>query len=144
MSVSDGFFRLTTESIRVLSNERQEYVAIGDVVNAHSARMRATSPTHTAKTAGAHLSLIKTDGDIPIQLEILRSSYDNVIASAEILSKTLKSSVRFSDAISILLFDFIAERETMRLAARLGLQGKSAEEYGIALAGSRDNSEDEL
>lgn len=143
MSVSDSLFRLTTESIRVLSNERHEYVAIGDVVNAHAARMRQTSPTHTPKTAGAHLAIIKTDGDIPIHIEIRRSSYEDVLASAEILSHVLATSVRFADAISVLLFDFIAERETMRLAARLGLRGKSAEEHGIALAGSRDSIEDE-
>lgn len=57
----------------------------------------------------------------------------------EELSQIISRALSNVDAISILLFDYIAEQESARLATRLGFYGDDAKNYRDILQSHREN-----
>ena len=119
LSISDHLFRLTTESIRLHSNETNRYQTLGNLVNERAAI--ATSEDHNCETIRQHLVTIPTKGDIKIHLSLSKTSAISLVEAKKRLGKKLGSHMTVGDAVSILLFDYIVELKATRVLERLGL-----------------------
>lgn len=129
LNISEHLFHLTTESLRLHSNETKRYQTLASLVNAraaHSCKMEE----HDPETIRDHLVTIPTKGDIRIYLSISRSSADSLVEAKKRLGDQLGSNLTVGDALSILLFDYVVERKATRVLERLGLdepKGKCGE-----------------
>jgi hypothetical protein len=131
LDVSDYLFRLTTESLRLLSNETKRYHSLTSMVNQLAGAGAADAiAQHDVETLRQHLSKIPTKGPIRIHLHITKTSADNLIEAKKRLAKELGSSLTVGDAISMLLFDFVVDQSASRLLSKLGVDeaGQSRDE----------------
>lgn len=119
LDISENFFRLTTESLRLHSNETRRYQTLASLINA-----RATAAPkleeHNPETIRSHLDTIPTKGEIRIYLNISKTSATNLGDAKKHLASVLGSSMTLGDALSILLFDYIVEQKASRVLQRLG------------------------
>lgn len=120
LDVSEHFFRLTTESLRLHSNETRRLQTLASLVNARAAQSKMTEMLDAA-TIRDHLVAIPTRGDIRINLRITRSSADTLAKAKERLTTMLGTSLTMGDALSVLLFDYVAEQKTSVVLQRLDL-----------------------
>jgi len=120
LDISEPLFRLTTESVRLHSNETRCHGTLGSLVNDW---ISADDPLgdRSPQTIRDHLSAIPTNGDIRINLTITKSSADNLAEVKERFGKSLGSSLSIGDTLSILLFHYVADQGTSRVLKRLGL-----------------------
>lgn len=126
LDVSEYLFRLTTESLRLLSNETKRYHSLTSLVNQLAGPGAADAiAQHDVETLRQHLSKIPTKGPIRIHLHITKTSADNLIEAKKRLAKELGSSLTVGDAISMLLFDFVVERSAAKLLSKLGVDDAS-------------------
>ena len=139
IDASEAFFRLTTESIRQFSNEHQLYASISDVIAARTALALEHSRYLDARMISAHLAAVESHGPVTIQLTFEEASVEMIDAMREELSQIISRALSNVDAISILLFDYIAEQESARLATRLGFYGDDAKNYRDILQSHREN-----
>ncbi len=122
LDVSEYLFRLTTESLRLLSNETRRYHSLTSMVNQLAGAGAADAiAQHDVETLRQHLNKIPTKGPIRIHLHITKTSADNLIDAKKRLAKELGSSLTVGDAISMLLFDFVVEQNASRLLSKLGI-----------------------
>lgn len=127
--VSEYFFRLTTECIRLHSNERQKYSVLNDVINARAGRALSVSAAHPPEYIKEHLRLIPSGGEIPVEIEILQSSADQINGGARSISAAIGSSVQFADALSVIMFDFMVEANRTEILTKIGLTSSDAAQY---------------
>ena len=80
-----------------------------------------------------HLRLIPANGDVELTLEVLETSAGTIEAAIPELERTLGSSVQFAEAVSLMLFDLVVERNATHLVTKLGLTSKEAKEYQVHL-----------
>lgn len=126
LDVSEYLFRLTTESLRLLSNETKRYHSLTSLVNQLAGPGAADAiAQHDVETLRQHLSKIPTKGPIRIHLHITKTSADNLIEAKKRLAKELGSSLTVGDAISMLLFDFVVEQSAAKLLSKLGVDDAS-------------------
>lgn len=122
LDVSEYLFRLTTESLRLLSNETKRYHSLTSMVNQLAGPGAAEAiAQHDVETLRQHLSKIPTKGPIRIHLHITKTSADNLIEAKKRLAKELGSSLTVGDAISMLLFDFVVDQSAAKLLSKLGV-----------------------
>jgi hypothetical protein len=127
LDVSEYLFRLTTESLRLLSNETKRYHSLTSMVNQLAGAGAADAiAQHDVETLRQHLSKIPTKGPIRIHLHITKTSADNLIEAKKRLAKELGSTLTVGDAISMLLFDFVVDQSASRLLSKLGLDETSS------------------
>ncbi|MAM37037.1 MAG: hypothetical protein CL949_00700 [Erythrobacter sp.] len=125
--VSEHFFRLTTESVRIRSNETRKYQTLGTLVNARTACAHCLE--HDPAVLRSHLDKIPTKGDIRIYLRVKASSADSLSEAQEMLAKRLGVSLSLGDTLSVLLFDYIVEQKALEVLGKLkeaGLDEPSA------------------
>ncbi|WP_404479061.1 hypothetical protein [Novosphingobium sp. BL-52-GroH] len=127
--VSEYYFRLTTECIRLHSNERKKYSALSDVINFRAERALSVSAAHPPEYIREHLRLIPSTGEIPVEIEILQSSSDKINNGAESISAAIGSSIQFSDALSVIMFDFMVEANRTEILTKIGLTSAEASQY---------------
>ncbi len=126
LDVSEYLFRLTTESLRLLSNETKRYHSLTSMVNQLAGPGAAEAiAQHDVETLRQHLSKIPTKGPIRIHLHITKTSADNLIEAKKRLAKELGSSLTVGDAISMLLFDFVVDQSAAKLFSKLGVDEAS-------------------
>lgn len=120
LDVSEHLFKLTTESVRLRSNQTKSHGTLADLVTD-----RVDSPKklddQSPETIREHLSAIPTNGDIRINLLITKSSADGLAELKRRMAEKLGSSLSLGDAISIILFNYIAEQKAADIMQRLGL-----------------------
>ena len=63
LKISETFFRLVTESIRLFSNKKKRLLSINDVVNDRSSSAAQIKDTYRPGSLKEHLRIIPTDGD---------------------------------------------------------------------------------
>ena len=119
--VSEHFFRLTTESVRIRSNETRKYQTLGTLVNARAGC--ANRIEHDPAVLRSHLDKIPTGGDIRIYLRVKASSAGSLAEAQEMLAKRLGTSLSLGDTLSVLLFDYIVEQKAMDVVAKLKERG---------------------
>jgi hypothetical protein len=120
LDISIDLFRLTTESLRLHSNETRQYQTLANLVNCR-AETKNCGEEHRPDTLRKHFHAIPTDGDIHISLDILKTSAESLDQTREHLCRKLGSDMTVGDALSVLLFDYVAERKAAEVLDRMGL-----------------------
>ena len=133
ISVSDHYFRLTTEGIRLLSNKHHSYYSLPMVIDERAERAYDIADSYDAEDMRNHLRIIASEGDVEIDFTILETSASTIEAAALSLGEALGQKVLLPDAVSLLLFDLIVERNATEVLTKLGLSASEAESYRVSL-----------
>jgi hypothetical protein len=120
LNISEHLFRLTTESLRLHSNETGRYQTLASLVNARAAACLSPDD-HNPETIRKHFGAIPTKGDIKIYLSISMTSAKHLSEAKRRLGQHIGSSMTVGDALSLLLFDYVVEQKATRVLQRLGL-----------------------
>lgn len=129
LDVSAYYFRLTSESIRLYSNLDYKHVTFSDVVNLRSETVDQIAIRYTSDDMKEHLRIIPTDGDKVLEFTILKTSADNIDDAVIMLEEALGSSVKFADALSLMLYDFVVEANSTEVLTKLGISADEARNY---------------
>lgn len=121
LDISEHLFKLTTESLRLRSNETRCYQTLESLL-ADRIGLPCILEDHAAETIREHLSAIPTKGDIRIDLTITRSSADSLDAVKRILSDGLGSEISLGDTLSIMLFHYVVGQKAAGVLRRIGLE----------------------
>ena len=133
ISVSDHYFRLTTESIRLMSNKHCSYYSLPMVINERAGRAADLADSYDAEDMRNHLRIISSEGGIQIDFAILETSASSIEAAAMALGEALGQTVLLTDAVSLMLFDLIVERNATEVLTKLGLTASEADSYRVSL-----------
>ncbi len=131
-TVSNGYFRLITECIRLYSNAILECATLADILDAKAANANEFHKEYEAESLRKHLAIIPTEGLIPIEVTILESSYDLIEGARPTLEEVVGDPVSFATAVSLILFDVLVEENTTELVTKLGLGMMEADAYKAA------------
>lgn len=133
ISVSDHYFRLTTESIRLMSNKHCAYYSLPMVIDERADRATDLVDSYDAEDMRNHLRIISSQGDIAIDFAIMETSARSIEAAAVALGEALGQQVLLPEAVSLMLFDLIVERNATEVLTKLGLTASEAESYRVSL-----------
>jgi hypothetical protein len=127
--VSEYYFRLTTECVRLHSNAIQGYSSLKDVIKERAPHANSASGNHPPEYIREHLRLIPTKGHIAVEVEILETNAEQINDAAKRISAAIGSSVEFADAISVIMFDFMVDANRTEVLTKLGLTSDEARSY---------------
>lgn len=120
IDISEPLFRLTTESLRLRSNETKCYQTLEDLVNSRVPGIENLDD-EDAQNLKRHLVTLPSDGPIRIHLSITETSADNLERIKQLLETRLATKVSVGDALSALLFDYVVEQKAASVLAKLDL-----------------------
>ena len=129
IDVSEYYFRMTTECIRLHSNLRHRYAALNDVVDDRVKFAEGACRNHPPSTLKEHLKLIPAKGNIPLEIEILETNAGKINDVALDLSSIIGTSVGFSEALSVIMFDFMVEANRTEVLTKIGFTSQEAARY---------------
>ena len=118
LDISEPLFRLTTEGIRLHSNETLHHRTLSELID-QRAPLTAKIKSHDKSTIKQHFTSIPSGGDIRIHLTISDSSAMNLDNAKELLGVVLDSEVSLADALSALLFDYVVEQKAARVLEKI-------------------------
>lgn len=122
LDVSEYLFRLTTESLRIHSNQTKRYESLANLVTSRATAGAAEAiEQHDVETLRQHLAKVPTKGPIRIYLRISKTSADSLAEATRRLEKHLGSELTVGDALSMLLFDYVVEQGTAKLMSKIGI-----------------------
>lgn len=122
LDVSEYLFRLTTESLRIHSNQTRRYQSLANLVNSRATAGAAGAiEQHDIETLRHHLEKVPTKGPIRIYLSISKTSAESLTEAKRRLEKHLGSALTVGDAISMLLFDYVVEQGAAKLMSKIGI-----------------------
>lgn len=139
LDISEHLFKLTTESLRLRSNETKRFQTLENLL-ADRMGLPCALEDHTPETIREHLSAVPTPGDIRIDLTITRSSADSLEAVKCLISEGLGSEITLGDALSIMLFHYVVGQKAARVLQRIGLE-KPQDRSGIAVISEGDDAD---
>lgn len=139
MEVSEYYFRLTTESVRLHSNRTSRHVSFGDVVNSRADCATSLPDRYESEDMKEHLRIIPSGGDKALQFCILETSAASIDDAIPELEKALGTSVKFADALSLVLYDLVVEANATEVLTKLGLTSEEAESYKVCLKRPKTN-----
>jgi hypothetical protein len=139
ISVSQHYFRLTTEGIRLFSNKHNQHCSFGRLIDERAERAVDLSERYEAQDLREHLRIIPTDGDVELEFTILETSADSIETAAAALGEAIGRSLLFPDAVSLMLFDLVVERNATEVLTKLGLTSSEAAAYRVALKRKETN-----
>lgn len=122
LDISEHLFNLTTESLRLRSNETRCYQTLESLLTDRIG-LPCVLEDHPPDTIRGHLSAIPTTGDIRIDLTITKSNADSLDAVKKLISEGLGSEITLGDTLSIMLFHYVVGQKAARVLERLGLEG---------------------
>ena len=120
LAISEPLFRLTTEGIRLRSNETHNHQSLSSLIadrTSHAERIG----DHDVTTLKEHLAVIPSDGSIQLTLNISSTSAESLDEVQKLLSRRLDSELTIVDALSLLLFDYVVEQKAARVMEKLDL-----------------------
>lgn len=129
MGVSEYLFRLATEAVRLYSNKVGAISSLDETVNGTADRVRTIVPDYGTAAIEEHFRIIPTEGSWPFSVTILDSNAPSYEAAAELLANALSKRTDVIDAVSLALYDLIAEQEVAQLAAKVGISAEAAADY---------------
>lgn len=141
LDISEHLFNLTTESLRLRSNETKRYQTLESLLSDRIG-LPCVLEDHAVETIREHLSTIPTTGNIRIDLTITKSSADSLDAVKQLISDGLGSEVTLGDTLSVMLFHYVVGQKAARVLQRIGLEC-SHDRMGIA-ATSKDVTADNV
>lgn len=121
LSISVELFKLTTESVRLHSNETLRYKSLAQLL---TNRIGQDQPAdgHDPAALREHLDSLPTQGTVRIHLNISRTSAQSLVEIKKRLSENIGDKLTVGDAISILLYDYLVERSATRVLSNLSLR----------------------
>ncbi len=120
LDISERFFHLTTESLRLHSNSTKCYQTLENLVNSRVPGIEKIDD-EDAENLKRHLVAVPTGGSIQIHLEITETSAKNLERIKELLETRLETNISVGDALSALLFNYIVEQRAARVISMLQL-----------------------
>ena len=129
IDVSEYYFRMTTECIRLHSNMRHRHTALNDFVDDRVKVADSACRNHPPSTLKEHLKLIPAKGNIPLEIEILETNAGKINDVAIDLSSIIGTSVGFSEALSVIMFDFMVEANRTEVLTKIGFTSQEAARY---------------
>lgn len=139
ISVSNHYFRLTTESIRLFSNKTQTYCTLGTVFDQRAGRAAELVDSYDAEDMRNHLRIIPAKGDVEITFTILETNAESIEVATAALAEALGQAVLLPDALSLLMFDLVVERNATEVLTKLGMTASEAESYRVSLKKKNPN-----
>lgn len=124
LDISEHLFLLTTESLRLRSNEVKRYQTLADLID-DTVSIDTRFDDQSAETILEHLAAIPTNGNIRIDLRITKTSADSFGEVKQRLSEKLGSNISVGDALSVLLFHYVVSQKATRILTRLGLDSEA-------------------
>lgn len=118
LDISEPLFRLTSEGIRLHSNETLRHQTLSSLID-HRSSLGPKISGHDSKTLKEHLLSIPSGGSIRLTLNISKTSAQGLDEVKNLLSRRLDSELTVADAISLLLFDYVVEQKTARVMEKL-------------------------
>lgn len=139
LDVSETYFRLTTESVRLHSNMTFEHSTFSEVVN-DRAKCTADLPRRYAgQKMREHLRIIPADGDRAINFSILETNAAKIDGAIPELEDALGTSLKFAEALSLVLYDLVIEANATEVLTKLGLTSEQAKQYRACLKQPESN-----
>lgn len=133
LSVSEYFFRLSTESVRLYSNKVLEHTSLGKVIDSRAERANDLADSYDADDMREHLRIIPSDGVVALDFTILATSAASLEKAAALLAEALGRPLVVEDALSLIMFDLVVERNATELFTKLGLTAEEADAYRVCL-----------
>ena len=127
LEISAALFRLTTEGIRLRSNETRFHESLSSLT-IHLAGGDRDMAAHDTDVLRQHLKLIPVVGNIIVRLALPPSSVDRLGAIGTSLETRVGRRLTFGDTISLLLFDYVVEQKAARVLDTIGLGRRDSPE----------------
>ena len=125
LDISEHLFRLTTESLRLRSNETRSYQTLECLLEARNGSLARIRDRDMA-TLKEHLVAIPTQGDIRIELHISQTSADCLDEVKDHLSKEMDTDLTVGDALSVIAARVLERLDLERLIpARIAIPPSS-------------------
>ena len=120
LNISAELFKLTTESIRLHSNETLRYQTLAQLLT-----KRINNPAITdsldPEQLRQYLDDLPTRGNVRIHLNISRTSADSLVEIKKRLSREIGGNLTISDAIALLICDYLVKQSATRVLPKIGL-----------------------
>lgn len=121
LDISEHLFRLTTESVRLRSNETKCYQTLADLVTEQVASYRKIDD-QSPELMREHLSTVPTRGNVRINIVIAESIVSSLLEAKCNLTCRLGSNISLGDTLSILLFNYVITQRTAQIMRRIRLE----------------------
>lgn len=126
LDISEELFKLSTESVRLHSNDTLRYQTLAQLLTKRLGQEPALDG-HNPENLREFLEKLPTRGSVRIHLNISRTSADSLVDIKKRLSQEIGNKLTVGDAISILLYDYLVERSATRVVSNLRLRELDAE-----------------
>lgn len=133
LHVSEYYFRLATECIRLHSNASFCLSSLSDVVNERSSYAKYLVEKYSSTDIDEHLRIIPTNGGKEVRLKILQTSASSIDDACDVLAEHLGRSMDFADGLSVVLYDYVVHANVTEVVNKLGIYSKDAEAYKAIL-----------
>lgn len=121
LRVSEFFFRLTTECLRVRSNEVLCPQNVGELVGHLLTLSGKDLPPSEVTVIRDHLETIPSYGDVPLIFALDGAAAGRLANVMQALSGSLGTPVSQADAISVLMLEYIAGKKAVSILQKLGI-----------------------
>lgn len=136
---SEQLFKLTSEGVRIGSDEAKRHITISELVSDLLAHWRDNALMPSKSIIETHLSIIDPDGEYEVVLTLERSSKGELDNLDAWLAKLTGRCSDLRNACSVLVMSYIADRESARIASRIGIPDDKARLFSDVLRRTRDN-----
>ncbi|CCW18978.1 hypothetical protein EBBID32_33360 [Sphingobium indicum BiD32] len=120
LDISAELFKLTTESIRLHSNETLRYQTLAQLLTQRISNPAVADNLNPAELR-EYLDVLPTRGSIRIHLNISRTSAQSLVEIKKRLSREIGNTLTVSDAVALLIYDYLVEHSATRVLPKLGL-----------------------
>lgn len=127
LRISEELFKLSTESVRLHSNETLRYKSLAQLLT-NRVSQDLPAEGHDPAALREYLDALPTQGSVRIHLNISRTSAQSLVEIKKRLSENIGDKLTVGDAISILLYDYLVEHSATRVLSRLSLRESEEEE----------------
>lgn len=129
LEISEPLFRLTTESIRLRSNETRTHESLSSLT-LHVVGTDRDMAAHDTDVMRQHLKLIPASGDIALLLALPQTCIDRLGGVRTSLEKRVGYRLASEDTLSLLLFNYVVEQKAARVLDTLGLDRSESRDLG--------------
>ncbi|QDK35676.1 hypothetical protein [Sphingomonas sp. IC081] len=120
LDISAELFKLTTEGIRLHSNETHRYQTLAQLLMHRINKLTVAESLDPAELR-EYLDALPTRGNIRIHLNISRTSADSLVEIKKRLSRAIGDTLTVSDAIALLICDYLVKQSATRVLPKVGL-----------------------
>lgn len=118
--VSEAFFRLTTECLRLRSNETLRYQSLASLLEGITTAGAPKLAALDTDVVRDHLVTIPTRGEVRLFIRMSRESADLLVDAKRALAVRMKARLTVADAVSVLLLDYLIAQKADNVMRRIG------------------------